>query len=194
MDEEQRRPTDRPPAERPSTQRPPAEGTPAERLPTESSPTQRVPTQRPTTARETLVVLDEAWRQFREAVDAIPGEYLDLRLEVGGWTRKQMLAHISVWHDLTVQRLNSFMQTGQAATLSEHEDVINARAARAAEGRTAGEIMQNIDDSYRRLYRLIGRLSNDQLQVHDGWAGAVIAGNTYDHYREHRADLKAPPP
>jgi hypothetical protein len=188
MDEQKPRPTDRPPTQRPSAQRSPTKSTP-----TESTAEERVPTQHPTTARDTLVLLDEAWRQFRGAVDAIPGEYLDLRLQVGGWTRKQMLAHISVWHDLTVQRLNSFMQTGQAATLSEHEDVINARAARAAEGRTAGEIMQNIDDSYRRLYRLIGRLSNDQLQAHDGWAGAVIAGNTYDHYREHRADLKAGP-
>lgn len=160
---------------------------------TERPTTERPTTERPTTAKDTLDRLDDAWRRFRSAIEAIPGEYLDLRLEEGGWTRKQMLAHIAVWHDLTSQRLTSFIQTGRAVTLSEHEDVINARAARAAEGRTAGEIVQNIDDSYRRLHRLIGRLSNDQLEAHDGWAAAVIAGNTYDHYREHRADLEVAP-
>ena len=159
----------------------------------QSPVTERAPTQRPTTAPETLERLDEAWRQFRRAVDSVPGEHLDLHLGEGGWTRKQMLAHIAVWHDLTSQRLNSFMQTGQAAVLTDDEDVINARSARAAEGRTAGEIMQHIDDSYRRLYRLIGRLSNAQMEAHDGWAAAVIAGNTYDHYREHRADLEVAP-
>lgn len=138
--------------------------------------------------------MDGVWRQFRAAVGSIPGEYLDQRLGEHGWTRKQMLAHISVWHDLTSQRLNTFMQTGQPVALADHEDVVNARAARAAEGRTAGEIVQNIDDSYRRLHRMIGRLTNAQLEAHDGWAGAVIAGNTYDHYREHRADLEVAPP
>jgi len=140
--------------------------------------------------------MDQVWRRFRAAVESFPGEYLDHRLGEGGWTRKQMLAHISVWHDLTSQRLTAFVQSGQPVPLAEHEDVINARAARAAEGRTAGEIVQGMDDSYRRLHRLIGRLSNAHFETHDGWVAAVIAGNTYDHYQEHRADLEvkvAPP-
>ena len=30
-------------------------------------------------------------------------------------------------------------------------------------------------------------------QTDDGWPVAVVAGNTYGHYEEHRRDVEAPP-
>jgi hypothetical protein len=102
-----------------------------------------------------------------------------------------MLAHIGTWHDLTVDRLSRFAESGEPVELNDETDVINARSARASEGRTTGEILLTIDDSYRRLRRQVGLLTDAQLLAHEGWAVAVIAGNTYDHYGEHLADLDA---
>jgi hypothetical protein len=119
----------------------------------------------------------------------MPTERLADRIGEGGWTRKQMLAHIAAWHDLTVERLGRFGESGEPAELSEHEDVINARAARAAEGRTTGEVVLAMADSYRRLRRDVSTLSDEQLGAHDGWAAAIIAGNSYEHYAEHLPDL-----
>jgi hypothetical protein len=143
----------------------------------------------PRTVRETLSRMDEGWAAFRDRVHALPSEQLELRLGDGAWTRKQMLAHIATWHDLTVERLGGFSESGVPAGLDEHEDVINARAARAAEGRTTGEILQTMEDSFRRLRREVARLTDPQLTAHDGWAAAVIAGNSYGHYLDHLPDL-----
>ena len=141
--------------------------------------------------RDVLARMDEGWKAFLAKVQALPGEQLGVRLGDGAWTRKQMLAHIGTWHELTVERLSGLMSTGEPPGLDEDEDVINARAARAAEGRTSGEIVQGMQDSYGRLRREVARLTDQQLAAHDGFAAAVIAGNSYGHYEGHLPDLEA---
>ncbi len=141
------------------------------------------------TVQGTLARMDECWTAIRDQVRSLRGELLEARLGEGKWTRKQMLAHVGTWHELTADRLSRFVESGEPAQLEGDEDVINARAARAAEGRTMGEILLSMDDSYRRIRREVGRLTDTQLTAQDGWAAAAIAGNTYEHYAEHLADL-----
>jgi hypothetical protein len=83
--------------------------------------------------------------------------------------------------------------TGKSVPLTEDEDAINARTARQAVGRTAGEVLTDMDISFNRLRRQIARLTDDQVAAHDGWAAHVIAGNTYEHYAEHMADVYRAP-
>jgi hypothetical protein len=147
----------------------------------------------PQTITATLERVDRAWAGFWHAAHAFPGERLGERLNEDGWTRKQMLAHVAVWHDLTARRLAEFARTGQRPPLGEHEDVVNARAARSAEGRTVGEILEEMDASFRRLRRQLTYLPDTLLTALDGWAAAVIAGNSYGHYSEHLPDLEALP-
>jgi hypothetical protein len=143
------------------------------------------------TVKEMLARMDDGWTAFWKAVHALPIELLDARLGEDAWTRKQMLAHIATWHDLTVDRLGQFAETGEPVELDEDDDVINARAARGAIGRTTGEILLAVEESYRRLRREVARLSNEQLAAHDSWAAGVISGNTDHHYAEHAVDLDA---
>jgi hypothetical protein len=140
--------------------------------------------------RETLARMDTGWAEFIGRVRAMRRERIEHRRDFGQWTRKQMLAHISAWHELTIERLAALAETGQPSGPEEHEDIINARAARAADGRTTGEVLLELEDSYRRLHRQVARMTDEHLATHDDWAAAVIAGNTYDHYAEHLADLE----
>lgn len=141
--------------------------------------------------RNTLRRMDEGWASFVGRVRAVRVEQLTVRIGDDGWTRKQMLGHIAVWHDLTADRLARFAESGEPAGVpnDESEDSVNARAARAADGRTTGEVVLGLDDAYRRLRRQVARLSDEQLAAHDGWAAAIVAGNTFDHYAEHLSDL-----
>ena len=138
---------------------------------------------------ETLARMDEGWSAFRKRVHALPGQLLEARIGEGAWTRKQMLAHVGTWHERTIEALAWLLETGEVPTDPEDTDVINARAARAAIGRTTGEIVFAVDDSYLHVHRAVARLTDEQLSAHDGWATAMIAGNTYGHYEEHLADL-----
>ncbi|MEO5704065.1 MAG: DinB family protein [Candidatus Limnocylindrales bacterium] len=138
---------------------------------------------------ETLARMDGGWSEFRRRVHALPGQAIEQHMGQGTWTRKQMLAHVSTWHDRTVEALTSLTATGELPGAPEETDAINARAARAAVGRTAGEIQFAMDDSYRLVHRAVAKLTDEQLLAHDGWVTAMIAGNTYGHYAEHLADL-----
>jgi DinB family protein len=145
--------------------------------------------------RNTLRRMDDGWAAFEERVRVLGNEQLSARLGDGQWTRKQMLAHISAWHELTTNRLLKFVETGEPTGLPGDEpgDSINARTARASEGRTTGEIVIAMTDTYRRLRRTIAALTDEQLAAHDGWAAAIIAGNSFDHYAEHIDDLAVAP-
>lgn len=142
----------------------------------------------PPTVAETLARMDEGWADFQRRVHAIPGQMLEEHVSTDSWTRKQMLAHVATWHEITIERLSALINTGEPQEAPD-EDAINARAARAAVGRTSGEILLDIEHTYRQLRRKVARLTDEQLAAHDDWAGAVIAGNTFGHYREHLADL-----
>jgi hypothetical protein len=143
------------------------------------------------TGTAALARMDEGWNAFHGRVGSIPTERLSNRISENGWTLKQMLAHITAWHDLAVDRLGAFAASGERAGLDEDEDAVNARAARAAEGRTSGEVLLAMADSYRRLRREVSNLSDEQLAAHDGWATEMLAVNTYRHYADHLADLDA---
>ena len=144
----------------------------------------------PPTVTELLSKMDAGWTEFHGRMQAMPNERLEEKLETGAWTRKQMLAHIGTWHELTMDRLSRFMDSGEPPGLDEQEDEINARAARAAIGRTTGEIVQGVEDSYRKLHRQVARLTDEQLEAHDWWALSITVGNTFGHYEEHENDLQ----
>jgi hypothetical protein len=135
--------------------------------------------------------MDEAWTAFHDRVARLPNEQLERRIADGSWTRKQMLGHIAAWHDLALERLGKFASSGEPAELDEREDVVNARAARLAEGRATGEVVLAMADSYRRLRREVATLTDAQLAAHDGWASEMVGVNTYGHYVDHLADLVA---
>lgn len=148
----------------------------------------------PDTVRDMLRRVDAAWPVFRAAAARFPAERMDEHLTEDGWTRKQMLAHIAVWHDLTTERLGKLILSGKPVKLNEQTDSINARAARTAIGKTAGEVLGDIDGTFNRLRRQVHRLTDKQLTASDSWAAQIIAGNTYEHYAEHMADVYMPEP
>jgi len=170
----------------------PAQPANAEADPLPSLPAE--PNRPPQTLNQIFALVDEGWRQFRTAAGAFPSERMDERLSEDGWTRKQMLAHVAAWHDLTHDRLGKLIMTGQSADLAEKTDSINARVARQAIGRTGGEVLKEMEMTFNRLRRQLARLTDEQLATDDGWAAQVIAANTYGHYEEHRADVYMPPP
>ncbi len=147
----------------------------------------------PETVRELLRRVDAGWADFRASAARFPSERMDEHLTEDGWTRKQMLFHIGVWHDLTTERLSKFFLSGNPVKLDSDTETINSRAARQAIGRTAGEILGDVEGTFNRLRRQLQRLTDQQLRANDAWVAEIVAGNTYEHYLEHTADVYSEP-
>ena len=146
----------------------------------------------PKTMRDTLRAVDQAFTAFRAAAERFPLERMDERLSEDGWTRKQMLEHVAAWHDLTADRLVKLINTGKPAPLDRDIDAFNAAVARQAIGKTAGEILKDMDATFNRLRRQMARLNDAQLRADDWWLAYVISANTYGHYGEHWAEVYTP--
>ena len=146
----------------------------------------------PTTVAEVRRQADEGWSWFRAAVHGLTEDAWEDPVPSGGWTRRKMLNHIRVWHDLTAGRLRHFRETGERPPSPGDEDAINAAAAADADLRSRANILAGLDASYERLLEEISQLRDVELAAHEGWPVAVVAGNTWGHYEEHRADLGEP--
>jgi uncharacterized damage-inducible protein DinB len=132
---------------------------------------------------------DTGWASFRAAVLAIPEDEWDDEVATGGWSLRKMLNHIRVWHEVTAERLSGYIKTGVRPPAVESEDDVNARAAADADLRTRSRILDDLDRSYADIRTQVERLTAQQLAAEEGWAAAVVAGNTFGHYDEHRPDL-----
>ncbi len=143
----------------------------------------------PWSTAELLRRMDDGWSWVEARLAEETEETLDQPVR-GGWTRRQMLQHLIVWHELTVERLGSYRETGQPLRLERDEDDINAEAAQVGSARSRDELLVDFDASYQRLRSEVAGLRDDQLTEHDAWPGGVVVGNTFGHYEEHRPDLE----
>ena len=146
------------------------------------------------TLRQLVARVDDAFSQFRGAAARYPKERMDDHLGEDTWTRKQMLAHVAAWHDLTAERLIKMALTGKSVPLDRDVDKVNAIAARVAVGKTAGEVLKDVEATFARMRRQLVRMTDVQLNADDGWAIRIVAANTYEHYAEHIHELTPPEP
>lgn len=112
------------------------------------------------------------------------------RPTASGWTVGAMLAHIAAWHEATAYRLHRFGATGHPQPkVVEDDEAFNAQVAVETAGRHAELIRADVHASFERLRAAV--LALDPELDPKGWVEAVVAGNTYEHYAEHREELRA---
>jgi hypothetical protein len=134
--------------------------------------------------------MDRGWTELRALVEAARVSGFDRRTDAG-WTIGAMLAHLAAWHDATASRLRRYATTRRPQPkIDDDDDAFNARVAEAAVGRADDRILADLDASFVQLRAAVEALPVSYLTSDDGWAEAVLAGNSYEHYVEHVAELE----
>ncbi len=101
------------------------------------------------------------------------------------WSAKDMLAHITFWE----QRLIAYFNGAKESLVQPDEDEsvaidrINAEVLAANRDRPLAEVRAAFDDSYRQALALAESLSAEDLA--DEMLYGLLAGDTFEHYREH---------
>lgn len=131
------------------------------------------------------------WIPFRRAVDLLAASDFE-RATPAGWTYKQMLAHIAAWHEVTARRMVRFRDTGAQQPPVGDVNAFNAEVAGEARGAAVDEVLRRLDGSHAALADALAPLDDAALQAFDGWAVAVVAGNSFGHYTEHIEELLTP--
>lgn len=155
-------------------------------------------TETPATSKDLLRRIDEGWRPFRDAVRGLGrGRFGDTTPV--GWTYRDLIAHVAAWEDLTARRLRKFRETGEPGLPEDAQDTdaFNARVAESHRLVGAEALVDELDTAHRRLTEEIARLSDEQIRQDvrptawgpQSWVVAVVAGNSFGHYREHAEEM-----
>jgi len=154
-----------------------------------------------TKAQRLIARIEQGWRPFRDAVRGLGRARYDERTSAG-WTYRDLVAHVAAWEDLSARRLRAFRETGDRAYPEEANDTdaFNARVAESHRLVGAEALVDELDTAHRRLLEEIGRPDDAQMDAAvqatawgpQSWVVAVVAGNTFGHYREHADELGIP--
>jgi hypothetical protein len=134
-----------------------------------------------------LAKIEHVYVASRAVLDALPSERWDETLPAG-WTLKEMVGHLAYWED-TVPTFVESIRAGAARESSGSVDEQNARVAAAVRSLARDDVLDQLESAHRRAVDLVRSLNEDELA--DGRILEKLAGDTYEHYPEHFADLGA---
>jgi hypothetical protein len=134
-----------------------------------------------------LAKIEHVYVASRAVLDALPPERWDEALPAG-WTLKEMVGHLAYWED-TVPTFVESIRAGAARESNGSVDEQNARVAAAVRSLARDDVLEQLESAHRRVVDLVRSLNEDELA--DGRILEKLAGDTYEHYPEHFADLGA---
>ena len=125
--------------------------------------------------------VDAGWRRFRTLVEAAD---LD-RTTSSGWTGKAVVAHAAHWleHLGPELRLRLNGQRGPAPDIQAE----NAKSAEEARGMSCAQLIWRLDAAHGELMGVLREVAADAEVPF--LAIRAVAGETYDHFREHYQEL-----
>ena len=141
-----------------------------------------------------LALVQTSWTPFRLAIGAIGLPSLEEKTWTG-WTYKDLVGHAAAWEDRAASRLATFRESGGKTQPGvDDTDEFNAAVVERTRGRDAREVLGELDAAHARIVGEIAKLSAELIHANDGWAIAVVAGNTYGHYADHLDEIFASVP
>ncbi len=144
--------------------------------------------------REARAALERTVDRLSEAQLTAPGP--------DGWSGKDHLAHLAAWEGKIVAVMegrpaHEGLGLDEATYRGASIDEINARLHERERERPLPEVLAGFRETHGRLLAALEALPEAELSrpYQSADAGDVladgIAGNTYEHYEEHQATIKA---
>ena len=120
---------------------------------------------------------------------------------IPGWSIKDLLAHIASWHHRLLKYLEAAIQNLEPAISGpenvEEMDALNAQFYQENKSRPLDEVLVDFRSSYRHILDIVQAMPEEDLISPHRFAWSkgeplwqTIAGDTYDHYREHMAQIQ----
>ena len=151
------------------------------------------------TRQEIIAQIEQSYAALEAALATLNAGQMTQPALPGGWSVKDALAHLSVWHRRALDiiepvqppRVSAIPPSGIEA---DQVEALNARFFAEHKDEPLPDVLANFRESYRQVLASTERLADaDLMKLLAGetrlWE--VIAGNTYDHYPEHIEAIQA---
>lgn len=139
----------------------------------------------PDDVRALLAHIDASWSGLMETLDGIPDDRLEEPGAVGEWSLKDVFGHIAFWDEVAAEDVEHVL-AGQPNDHNDYQATNDADYLRRRD-RSLPEQRSAMHQAHAALVDCL-----DDIEGLDATAlDAAIKGDTYEHYDEHAADIRA---
>lgn len=142
--------------------------------------------------RQILQRLGTAWDAFQASYAGLTDEELLAPGVTGGWSVRDIVAHVTTWEEEALKFLPLILEGGQPPRYSVTYggiDAFNARMTETKRTYPLSEVRRQQDDVHRRLVALVESAPEDQL-VRETRFRRRLRLDTYGHYAGHAAAIR----
>lgn len=153
------------------------------------------------TKHQMLELINDEWVALEAILEQIDREKFDQIGVEGGWTVKDILAHITAWEKLMIQWLQESLrgETPQRPAPGESWDDLdefNEQLHLDNKGKTLDQVLKESAEVHARAVQIVTGMHEGDLTDPDRfeWRKGdpiwhLVAGNTWMHYAEHRETI-----
>lgn len=141
------------------------------------------------TLQERLSILQDiskTWLELMRSLRGLSDEQIERAGTIGDWSVKQVMGHVAFWDAHAIDEVKT-LEAGQEPedSASTDWDLDRANASRAADdaGRGISSVKVEMDSTHQKLM--------DLLEVTPVLSRDVVKNDTYEHYPEHTAAIRA---
>jgi hypothetical protein len=153
-----------------------------------------------------LSKIHESYSRLIDFLVGLDSAQLLESMEEGGWTIKDILAHVTAWEDVLIrfyiqgEPIHRMLEIEDAQYWVMSEDEQNERLYQRTRDWTANKVLEHARETHEALMRILEDLAEDRLRLPPPHLKGepqstrplfdFIVGNTYDHYEEHLATVR----
>src|SRR5215211_2321084 len=139
----------------------------------------------PQTRDEILARIDETWREWLAAVEAVPADRREEPGVCGYWSLKDLVAHIALWESVVPEHIQRWEQ---GFPMADHDvDAMNAEIVAENRGRSFRLVRVDMHRAHQSaLVAIMGMERELDDDVRDR-----ISCETWDHYPQHTGQIRA---
>lgn len=150
-----------------------------------------------------MPLIERSWDELNAAIGALSEEELLAPGPNGGWSVKDHLAHLTVWEQVLLARIemqpeHSIFHMDEATYATADLDTVNAHIYGHERNVPLLEVLAQFAHTHQTILAALERMSDDELArpvfPDDPEFGVLlgnVAGDTYEHYLEHLAWIRA---
>lgn len=151
-----------------------------------------------TTRDDLIEKLNSAYQRFEATLDRFSAAQTTAPNVVGIWTPKDVLAHMIYWQRLPVHELNAALRGESYPENGSNMDEVNARTVAASQSTSWEALRAEFRATHQAVVERVKSLPDGAFipggtieQALSDTVADALAGNTYEHYDLHGAQLQA---
>ncbi len=153
------------------------------------------------TKAELVEAIEKEWETLQAAIEGLSDEQMTRLAVTGQWTVKDLLAHIAMWESKTVTAMFKAEKGVTPSDLVESGppvDALNAQFYREQKDRPLERVLEDSHAVHLALLNRVEAMPEKMLTdpKQFKWMkgeplSAMVAGDSFEHYREHAAEIRA---